>query len=230
MPEAPPHRVLPNPLQGVAGCATVVTGPSVSLGRTVPVIGVRHAVPSLRGPPRRPAARARLGRRAHHPDPPAAGRRGRRTAGRARRRTDPQGRWQRALCDLARASARRPRRAPGASCGTAPPARARRARGGGPAVRAVPAAPRRGSLLSRVGSAEWNLLTDEVELVRRAVPDPRPGPRGGPAHPRRAALRGPRRGPAEADRDGHGLPHRRPSRSTASSASCGPTAACGPCT
>ena len=31
-----------------------------------------------------------------------------------------------------------------------------------PAARAVPAAPRRGSLLSRVGSAEWNLLTDEA--------------------------------------------------------------------
>ncbi|MGW3288989.1 PP2C family protein-serine/threonine phosphatase [Streptomyces sp. NPDC001002] len=31
-----------------------------------------------------------------------------------------------------------------------------------PQIRAVPPAPRRGSLLSRVGSAEWNLLTDEA--------------------------------------------------------------------
>ncbi|MGW1208597.1 PP2C family protein-serine/threonine phosphatase [Streptomyces sp. NPDC002499] len=32
----------------------------------------------------------------------------------------------------------------------------------GSQIRAVPPAPRRGSLLSRVGSAEWNLLTDEA--------------------------------------------------------------------
>ncbi|MDX3111967.1 PP2C family protein-serine/threonine phosphatase [Streptomyces scabiei] len=69
---------------------------------------------------------------------------------------DPQGRWQRALYDLARhqlddldAHLAQLRDGP-------PPA---------PALRTAPAAPaadRRESLLSRVGSAEWNLLTDEA--------------------------------------------------------------------
>lgn len=74
--------------------------------------------------------------------------------------TDPEGRWQRALCDLAMhqlsdlddhlAQLRDgPPPVP-----VEPPA--------APAVRAVTPAPRRGSLLSRVGSAEWNLLTDEA--------------------------------------------------------------------
>jgi serine phosphatase RsbU (regulator of sigma subunit) len=73
--------------------------------------------------------------------------------------TDPQGRWQRALCDLAMhqlndldAHLAQLREGP-------PPVPA-------PAAvhpeRAEPDAPRRGSLLSRVGSAEWNLLTDEA--------------------------------------------------------------------
>ncbi|MEV0173653.1 SpoIIE family protein phosphatase [Streptomyces sp. NPDC050803] len=73
--------------------------------------------------------------------------------------SDPQERWQRALYDLALtqledldahlAQLREgPPPVPGA------PAAA--------AARTVPPAPRRGSLLSRVGSAEWNLLTDEA--------------------------------------------------------------------
>ncbi|MGW6736590.1 PP2C family protein-serine/threonine phosphatase [Streptomyces sp. NPDC055013] len=74
--------------------------------------------------------------------------------------SDPQERWQRALCDLALhhlndldehlAQLRD---------GPAPASPAPEA---APAGRAVPPAPRRGSLLSRVGSAEWNLLTDEA--------------------------------------------------------------------
>ena len=68
--------------------------------------------------------------------------------------TDPQGRWQRALYDLALhqlddldAHLAQLRDGP-------PPVAAVRA--------AAPAASRPGSLLSRVGSAEWNLLTDEA--------------------------------------------------------------------
>ncbi|MFE9682250.1 PP2C family protein-serine/threonine phosphatase [Streptomyces sp. NPDC006285] len=76
--------------------------------------------------------------------------------------TDPQGRWQRALCDLAvhqlddlDAHLAQLRDGP-------PPApvedeAAPSAAGSEPA-----SSPRPGSLLSRVGSAEWNLLTDEV--------------------------------------------------------------------
>ncbi|MCX5555153.1 PP2C family protein-serine/threonine phosphatase [Streptomyces sp. NBC_00038] len=71
---------------------------------------------------------------------------------------DPQGRWQRALCNLALHQLNdldehlaQLRDGPS----TAPVQAA-------PAVRAVPVTPRRGSLLSRVGSAEWNLLTDEA--------------------------------------------------------------------
>ena len=40
----------------------------------------------------------------------------------------------------------------------------------------APAEPQSGSLLSRVGSAEWNLLTDEASWSGRAVPDLRPQP------------------------------------------------------
>ncbi|MGA4845067.1 PP2C family protein-serine/threonine phosphatase [Streptomyces sp. G5(2025)] len=73
-------------------------------------------------------------------------------------RSDPAGRWQRALCELAvhqlddvddhLAQLREG------------PPRA----GGEPGLPPAPGAtdPRRGSLLSRVGSAEWNLLTDEA--------------------------------------------------------------------
>ncbi|WP_327692144.1 SpoIIE family protein phosphatase [Streptomyces sp. NBC_00461] len=73
--------------------------------------------------------------------------------------SDPQERWQRALCDLAlhqltdlTAHLGQLRDGP-----TPVPPIAESA-----PVRAVPHAPRRGSLLSRVGSAEWNLLTDEA--------------------------------------------------------------------
>ncbi|MGW0335724.1 PP2C family protein-serine/threonine phosphatase [Streptomyces sp. NPDC003011] len=73
---------------------------------------------------------------------------------------DPQDRWQRALCDLALhqlddldGHLAQLRDGP-------PPVPA--SSGAPPAVRAAPSAPRRGSLLSRVGSAEWNLLTDEA--------------------------------------------------------------------
>ncbi|WP_329406662.1 SpoIIE family protein phosphatase [Streptomyces sp. NBC_00704] len=83
---------------------------------------------------------------------------------------DPRGRWQRALYELARhqlddldAHLAQLRDGP-------PPT---------PAVRTAPAAPaadRRESLLSRVGSAEWNLLTDEAlwseELCRILGRDP----------------------------------------------------------
>ncbi|MET9907699.1 SpoIIE family protein phosphatase [Streptomyces sp. NPDC006476] len=74
--------------------------------------------------------------------------------------SDPEERWQRALCDLAlhqlddlgaHLAQLRDGPAPLAPVQeTASPAAA------------VPPAPRRGSLLSRVGSAEWNLLTDEA--------------------------------------------------------------------
>ncbi|MBW8740173.1 MAG: SpoIIE family protein phosphatase [Streptomyces turgidiscabies] len=70
--------------------------------------------------------------------------------------SDPQERWQRALYDLALHQLSElddhlaqlrdgPEPLPGA-----------------PADRTVPTAPRDGSLLSRVGSAEWNLLTDKA--------------------------------------------------------------------
>ncbi|MGW3408837.1 PP2C family protein-serine/threonine phosphatase [Streptomyces sp. NPDC000888] len=73
---------------------------------------------------------------------------------------DPQGRWQRALCNLAlhqlndldQHLAQLRDGPPTAPLQPAP----------APAVRAVPITPRRGSLISRVGSAEWNLLTDEA--------------------------------------------------------------------
>ncbi|WAU81610.1 SpoIIE family protein phosphatase [Streptomyces sp. Qhu-G9] len=68
--------------------------------------------------------------------------------------TDPEGRWQRALCDLAMHQL------------NDLDAHLAQLRDGPPPVpveaeTAPPAAPR-GSLLSRVGSAEWNLLTDEA--------------------------------------------------------------------
>ena len=67
--------------------------------------------------------------------------------------TDPRGRWQRALYDLALHQLD-DLDAHLAELRDGPPA---------PAVQAAaPAASRPGSLLSRVGSAEWNLLTDEA--------------------------------------------------------------------
>ncbi|MER6558056.1 SpoIIE family protein phosphatase [Streptomyces sp. NPDC001027] len=86
---------------------------------------------------------------------------------------DPEGRWQRALYDLARhqlddldAHLAQLRDGPR----PAPPA--------GPPPAA--ATPRHGSLVSRVGSAEWNLLTDEAvwseELFRILGRDPATAP------------------------------------------------------
>ncbi|MFF1549205.1 PP2C family protein-serine/threonine phosphatase [Streptomyces sp. NPDC058291] len=83
--------------------------------------------------------------------------------------TDPQGRWQRALYDLARHQLD-DLDAHLAQLRDGPP--------NAPAARTAPAAPahRRESLLSRVGSAEWNLLTDEAfwsdELHRILGRDP----------------------------------------------------------
>ncbi|MFF4351155.1 PP2C family protein-serine/threonine phosphatase [Streptomyces sp. NPDC001530] len=73
---------------------------------------------------------------------------------------DPQGRWQRALCDLAMhqlndLDEHLAQLRDGPSPVPVQPSAA-------PAARAVPAASRRGSLLSRVGSAEWNLLADDA--------------------------------------------------------------------
>ncbi|MFK4105917.1 PP2C family protein-serine/threonine phosphatase [Streptomyces sp. NPDC019531] len=74
--------------------------------------------------------------------------------------SDPQERWQRALYDLAMhqlsdldAHLAQLRDGP-------PPVPS--APGAESAARTAPSAPRRRSLLSRVGSAEWNLLTDEA--------------------------------------------------------------------
>ncbi|MCX4616235.1 SpoIIE family protein phosphatase [Streptomyces sp. RLB3-17] len=74
--------------------------------------------------------------------------------------TDPQGRWQRALCDLAMHQLDDLDQHLAQLRDGPPPVPAEPARA--PAVPAVSAASRRGSLLSRVGSAEWNLLTDEA--------------------------------------------------------------------
>ncbi|WP_405640775.1 PP2C family protein-serine/threonine phosphatase [Streptomyces sp. NBC_00019] len=70
--------------------------------------------------------------------------------------SDPQGRWQRALYDLALHQLNdldehlaQLREGPPAPAAVEP-------------APATPTAPRRDSLLSRVGSAEWNLLTDEA--------------------------------------------------------------------
>ncbi|MFF4211411.1 PP2C family protein-serine/threonine phosphatase [Streptomyces sp. NPDC001796] len=65
--------------------------------------------------------------------------------------TDPEGRWQRALCDLALHQL------------SDLDAHLAQLRDGPPPVPSGrPAVPPVGSLLSRVGSAEWNLLTDEA--------------------------------------------------------------------
>ncbi|WP_405875978.1 MULTISPECIES: PP2C family protein-serine/threonine phosphatase [unclassified Streptomyces] len=92
--------------------------------------------------------------------------------------SDPQERWQRALCDLALHQL------------TDLDAHLGQLRDGPPPVapdaedvhvaRAVPRPARRGSLLSRVGSAEWNLLTDEAswsgELYQILGRDPAAAP------------------------------------------------------
>ncbi|MDT7843181.1 PP2C family protein-serine/threonine phosphatase [Streptomyces justiciae] len=73
--------------------------------------------------------------------------------------SDPQGRWQRALCDLALHQLNDlDEHLAQLRDGPSVPASA----GPVPSEQSAPTAPRRGSLLSRVGSAEWNLLTDEA--------------------------------------------------------------------
>jgi serine phosphatase RsbU (regulator of sigma subunit) len=74
--------------------------------------------------------------------------------------SDPAERWQRALCDLAlhQLSDLDQHLAQLRDGLPPPPAEP----DGIPPVRTAPPTPRRDSLLSRVGSAEWNLLTDEA--------------------------------------------------------------------
>ncbi|GHE08008.1 PP2C family protein-serine/threonine phosphatase [Streptomyces alanosinicus] len=77
--------------------------------------------------------------------------------------SDPEERWQRALYDLALhqlddLDAHLAQLRDGPDSVAAAPAAATRA----PALRPAPGAVRHDSLLSRVGSAEWNLLTDEA--------------------------------------------------------------------
>ncbi|MFJ3249440.1 PP2C family protein-serine/threonine phosphatase [Streptomyces sp. NPDC086782] len=78
--------------------------------------------------------------------------------------SDPRGRWERALCDLAMRQL------------NDLDAHLAQLRDGPPPVPAAPSTAPRGSLLSRVGSAEWNLLTDEAawsgELFRILGRDP----------------------------------------------------------
>ncbi|MFF8289624.1 PP2C family protein-serine/threonine phosphatase [Streptomyces sp. NPDC016309] len=80
---------------------------------------------------------------------------------------DPQGRWQRALCDLAvhqldDLGAQLGQLKEGVPDGLAGPDDRPGTEDTGPADPAPSDPPPTGSLLSRVGSAEWNLLTDEV--------------------------------------------------------------------
>ncbi|MFS8201499.1 PP2C family protein-serine/threonine phosphatase [Streptomyces sp. CWNU-52B] len=90
--------------------------------------------------------------------------------------TDHEGRWQRALCDLAMHQID-DLDAHLAQLRDGPPPVPVEPGAEPPALRAAPAAsPRHGSLISRVGSAEWNLLTDEAtwsgELYRILGRDP----------------------------------------------------------
>ncbi|WP_030613880.1 PP2C family protein-serine/threonine phosphatase [Streptomyces fulvoviolaceus] len=74
--------------------------------------------------------------------------------------SDPQERWQRALCDLALHQLNDLDEHLAQLRDGPPPAPT--TSGPEPVARTAPPASRRGSLLSRVGSAEWNLLTDEA--------------------------------------------------------------------
>jgi len=77
--------------------------------------------------------------------------------------SDPQERWQRALYDLALHQLNDlDEHLAQLRDGPQPLPEAPVTAEAVPALRAVPTAPRRDSLLSRVGSAEWNLLTDEA--------------------------------------------------------------------
>ncbi|MFF8830972.1 PP2C family protein-serine/threonine phosphatase [Streptomyces sp. NPDC015131] len=80
---------------------------------------------------------------------------------------DPQGRWQRALCDLAvhqldDLGAQLGQLKEGVPEGLTETGTAPAGAAGAAGVEAPAGPPPTGSLLSRVGSAEWNLLTDEV--------------------------------------------------------------------
>ncbi|MFJ9820381.1 PP2C family protein-serine/threonine phosphatase [Streptomyces sp. NPDC101151] len=75
--------------------------------------------------------------------------------------SDPEERWQRALYDLALHQLN-DLDAHLAQLRDGPQPTAARQSAGAPAVRPAAAGAPRGSLLSRVGSAEWNLLTDEA--------------------------------------------------------------------
>ncbi|MFG2467057.1 PP2C family protein-serine/threonine phosphatase [Streptomyces canus] len=74
--------------------------------------------------------------------------------------SDPQERWQRALYDLALHQLSDLDEHLAQLRDGPPPVPS--VPGAQSAARTAPSAPRRGSLLSRVGSAEWNLLTDEA--------------------------------------------------------------------
>ncbi|MEV2214048.1 SpoIIE family protein phosphatase [Streptomyces sp. NPDC050997] len=77
--------------------------------------------------------------------------------------SDPQDRWQRALYDLALHQLNDlDEHLAQLRDGPPPVAAAPAPSEPEPGARAVPPTPRRDSLLSRVGSAEWNLLTDEA--------------------------------------------------------------------
>ncbi|MFF0156372.1 PP2C family protein-serine/threonine phosphatase [Streptomyces sp. NPDC005263] len=76
--------------------------------------------------------------------------------------SDPQDRWQRALYDLALHQLDDLDQHLAQLRDGPPPVPAAPTSSEEPTVRAVPPTPRHGSLISRVGSAEWNLLTDEA--------------------------------------------------------------------
>lgn len=155
-------------------------------------IGVRHVVPSLRGPPGRPVTGTGLGRGAHIADPAAAGRRGRGAAGQPGRHDGPPG-----------ALAARPVRP-----GTAPTHRPRRASGSAPGRPGTRAARRFAAQPGRQRGVEP--ADRRGRVVRGTLPHPGPRPGVRPAQPRRTPVPGTHRGPPEAHRDGHGLPRRRP--------------------
>ena len=187
-------------------------GPSVRLGRTAPVS--EYDMPSHLFADR-PAAsrRARPGRRAHHADPPPA----RADVDAVRREAvvddgDPQGRWQRALCELAVHQLDDLGRTLGQLREGLPEADPRPSRGAAPtAPRNRPSrADRRSSLLSRVGSAEWNLLTDEVSWSDELFQIFGRDPEARPADAGRAAVPGLPGGPGPAHHDGDGLSGGRP--------------------
>ena len=142
---------------------------------------------------------------------------------------DPQGRWQRALCDLAVHHLDDLGNHLG-QLKEGLPDEVVDAVEDELAAHEADHAQRTGSLLSRVGSAEWNLLTDEVDWSDELYQILGRSPQSGPHVPGRAALHGLRGGPGAADRDGARTAWSTAARSTASSASSGPTAGSVRCT